>query len=70
AALLLTSVPREFAVWTRLVAMVGALLFAVTSARIFWGDPVLPNSKPLPFYAYPFLVLTFVGWISKLVKES
>lgn len=70
AALLLTSIPREFAVWTRAVALIGAVLFAVTSARIFWGDQIFPTSKPLPFDAYPFLVLTIVGWISKLLKAS
>jgi len=25
---------------------------------------------PLPFYAYPFLVLTFVGWIWSLLREN
>lgn len=70
AALLLTSIPREFAVWTRVVAVIGAVLFAVTSGKIFWGDQILPTSSPLPFYAYPFLVATFVGWILKLLKAS
>ena len=70
AGLLLTSIPREFAVWTRVVAVIGAVLFAVTSAEIFWGNQILPTSRPLPFYAYPFLVLTFVGWILKLQKAN
>lgn len=70
AALLLTSIPREFAVWTRVVAVIGAVLFADTSARIFWGDQILPTSRPWPFYAYPFLVLTFVGWIFKLLRHE
>jgi len=70
AGLLLTSIPHEFAGWTRVVAVIGSVLFAVTSARIFWGGQILPTSRPLPFYAYPFLVLTFVGWIIKLLKAS
>ena len=70
AALLLTSIPREFAVWARMVGIISAILFAVTSARIFWGEQILPTSSPLPFYAYPFLVLTFVGWIFKLLKAD
>jgi hypothetical protein len=70
AALLLTSIPQEFAVWTRLAGIIGAILFALTSARIFWGEQVLPTSTPLPFFAYPFLVLTFVGWIFKLLKTN
>lgn len=68
AGLLLTSVPREFAPWTRLTGSFGAVLFAITAARIFWGEPVLPTSSPLPFFAYPFLVLTFAGWIWSLSR--
>lgn len=70
AALFLTSVPERFAGWTRLAGIVGAILFAITSARIFWGALVLPTTSPLPFFAYPFLVLTFVGWIWFLLKED
>jgi hypothetical protein len=70
AALLLTSVPKEFALWTRLAGTIGALLFAVTSIRIFCGEPLLPISHPLPFFAYPFLVLTFAGWIWTLWKAD
>jgi hypothetical protein len=70
AALLLTSVPKEFAIWIRLVGTVGAILFAITAARIFWGERVLPTTSPLPFYAYPFLVLTFAGWIWTLLKRG
>ena len=69
AALVLTSVPQGFASWTRLVGIIGAILFAITSARIFWGEQVLPVSSPLPFFAYPFLVLTFVGWIWALKTD-
>jgi hypothetical protein len=70
AALLLTSVPKEFASWIRLVGTVGAILFAITAARIFWGEQVLPTASPLPFFAYPFLVLTFAGWIWTLLKRD
>ena len=61
AALLLTGVPREFAVWARLAGVTASILFAITAARIFWGEQVLPTSSPLPFFAYPFLVLAFVS---------
>ena len=70
AALLLTSVPKVFAGWIRLVGTVGAILFAITAARIFWGEQVLPTASPLPFFAYPFLVLTFAGWIWTLLKRD
>ena len=70
AALLLTSVPKEFAVWVRVVGIIGSILFAITAARIFWGEQVLPTSSPLPFFAYPFLVLSFIGWIWTLLKTA
>jgi hypothetical protein len=70
AALLLTSIPKQFVGWARLTGIIGAILFAVTSGRIFWGSPVLPTTSPLPFFAYPFLVLTFVGWIWFLLKKE
>src|SRR5215475_11790126 len=70
AALLLTSIPRQFASWTRVTGIIGAILFAVTAARIFLGGQVLPTSRPLPFFAYPFLVLTFLGWILTLLKAT
>lgn len=63
AGLLLTGIPREFALWARLASVVGAILFAITSARIFWGEMILPITRPLPYFAYPFLVLSFAGWI-------
>ena len=70
AALLLTSIPKEFAIWIRLIGVIGAVLFAITAARIFWGEQVLPTASPLPFFAYPFLVLTFIGWIWTLLKTG
>jgi len=70
AALLLIIVPKEFATWIRLVGTVSAILFAITAARIFWGEQVLPTTSPLPFFAYPFLVLTFAGWIWTLLKRD
>jgi len=33
-------------------------------------EQVLPSSSPLPFYAYPFLVFTFVGWLGHLLKAD
>lgn len=37
--------------------------------KIFWGEPLLPTSAPLPFYAYPFLVMTLISWIWSLLRE-
>src|SRR3989441_7347416 len=57
AALLLTSIPKTFAPWVRLVGVFAAILFVVVAGRIFWDGQLLPTSTPLPFFAYPFLVL-------------
>jgi hypothetical protein len=54
----------------RLLGTVSAILFAIVAARIFWGEQLLPTSSPLPFYAYPFLVMTFMGWIWSLLREK
>ena len=68
AALVLTSVPNKFATWIRVVGAVAALLFGIVAARIFWGEQLLPTASPLPLLGYPFLVLTFVGWIWTLLR--
>src|SRR5215831_16159923 len=70
AALVLTSIPKRFASWIRIVGLVGAALFAIISARIFLGERILPITSPLPFFPYPFLVLTFIGWIWTLLTEK
>jgi hypothetical protein len=70
AGLLLTSAPKEFAAWIRGAGLIAAALFAATSGTIFWGAQTLPTARPLPFFAYPFLVLTFIGWIWTLLKST
>jgi hypothetical protein len=69
-ALLLVSIPKLFALPIRFLGIVSAVLFIATAARIFWGEQLLPTSAPLPTYAYPVLVATFVGWIWTLWREA
>jgi hypothetical protein len=69
-ALLLISIPKLFPIWVRGFGIVASALFLITAARIFWGEQVLPTASPLPFFAYPFLVITFVGWIWALLGEE
>jgi hypothetical protein len=69
AGLLLISVPTTLATWVRVTGVAAAMLFAVVAARIFWGEMLLPTTSPLPFFGYPILVLTFVGWIAALLKR-
>jgi hypothetical protein len=68
--LLLVSIPKEFPVVVRGMGLIAAVLFIITSARIFLGEQLLPTTSPLPFFAYPFLVLTFIGWIWSLLRET
>jgi hypothetical protein len=68
-ALLLISIPKEFALPVRLSGLVSAVLFSVVAGRIFGGEQLLPTSAPLPFFAYPLLVMTFVGWIWSVLRE-
>lgn len=48
--------------------VVASVLFVMTAAKIFLEEQLLPASAPLPFFGYAFLVLTFVGWIWKLLR--
>lgn len=34
----------------------------VSSGGLVVGAALTPLSRPLPFFAYPFLVATLVGW--------
>ena len=62
AALALTSASRGVPVFVRLTGAIGSILFAVTAVRMFGGAALTPLSKPLPFFAYPFLAFTLFGW--------
>ncbi|MBF0278824.1 MAG: hypothetical protein HQM13_13570 [SAR324 cluster bacterium] len=69
AALVLISSSAVFPVVVRLLGFAAAALFAATSLQIFSGIVILPNSSPLPFYAYPVFVAAIFGWIWVLLKE-
>lgn len=66
AGLALISAPRVFPTVVRLLGLATALPFAVVACRIFAGAQITALSQPLPFFAYPALVATFLGWIVAL----
>jgi hypothetical protein len=66
--LILISSTGTFPPIVRLLGFVSALLFATTALRIFGGAEILPTTSPLPFFAYPVFVATFVGWIWTLLR--
>jgi hypothetical protein len=70
AGLLLIGVSNSLVTWIRAVHVVAAVLFAIVAFRIASGDHLIPTSSPLPFFAYPFVVLGFVGWIWTIMKTT
>ena len=70
AALALISAPRQLPGWLRGLGGAAAGLFAITAGRIYAGEALLPTSSPLPFFAYPFLVATLLGWAWMLVRAE
>lgn len=70
AALALIGAAPHFPPWLRLLGGVAAMLFAVTAGRIYAGEVLVPTAKPLPFFAYPFLVFALLGWAWTLLREE
>jgi hypothetical protein len=70
AALVLISAPPQVPWWGRVLGGGAACMFAITAGRIYAGEALLPTSSPLPFFAYPFLVATLLGWAWMLLRES
>jgi hypothetical protein len=59
-----------FPKWSRVTGLVAAALFIVTAVKSAFGDTIVATSAPLPSAGYPFLVLTFVGWIRTLLAPG
>jgi hypothetical protein len=70
AGLALISAPRQMPPWLRMLGAVAAVLFAITAGRIYAGEELLPTSSPLPFFGYPFLVATLLGWAWVLMRPA
>ena len=70
AALLFISLPRVFPLVVRLLGVAAAVMFAATSAQIFYGVALHPKSEPLPSFAYPVFVAAIFGWIWTLWKKG
>lgn len=70
AALFLVSVPRVAALWVRVVGVVAGALFLVVAIQLFLGQTLTALSEPMPFYVYPFLVATLVGWAWERYRDA
>ena len=62
ASFYLLSAPRVAALWVRIAGAIAGSLLLVVALQLFMGAALTPLSKPLPFFAYPFLVATLLGW--------
>ena len=62
ASLILVSASKVMPAWVRGVAIIAGLLFTVVAVQIFAGHALTALSQPLPFFAYPFLAATLIGW--------
>ena len=70
AGLVLINAPATLQMWIRGVGFVAALPFGIVAARIFLGERLLPTSSPLPYFAYPFVVLNFLGRSVTVLKRA
>ena len=70
ASLALVSASDVMPTPVRAVGFIGALLFAVVAVQIFLSGALTPLSRPLPFFAYPFLAATLCGWAWAHVRRS
>lgn len=62
AALALVSTTSLMPVIVRITGIIASLMFAATALATYDGGALDPLSRPLPFFAYPFLVFTLFGW--------
>lgn len=62
AGLALVSTSPVMPIFVRATGAIASMLFALVALQIYGGTALTPLSKPLPFNAYPFLVLTLFGW--------
>ena len=62
AGLALVSLSPAIPKVVRATGAIAATLLAIASAQILAGGLITPLTQPLPFFAYPFLAATLVGW--------
>ena len=62
AALILVSVPKVMPGPVRTLGGLAGFLLGATALQVFAGRNLTPLAEPLPFFAYPLLVLTLIGW--------
>ena len=61
-AIVVASASPLMPAFLRITGAAASVLLAITALRIFGSTALTPLSKPLPFFAYPFLAITLIGW--------
>jgi hypothetical protein len=69
ASLFVISFQKTYPLFIRFTGLLTAVLFSVVAVQIFKGSHLNGLTKPLPFYAYPFFVITIFGWVWTLLRE-
>ena len=69
-ALYLLSAPKLAATWVRIAGAIAGTLFLIVAVRLLLGSALTPLSQPLPYFAYPFLVATLLGWAWERSADS
>ena len=69
-ALFVVSAQRTFPGWLRGTGLVAAVLFAIVAILLFVGGSIHALTRPLPFFAYPFLVITLFGWAWTVARKK
>jgi hypothetical protein len=62
AGLALVSASPVMPAFVRLTGAIAAVLLAITAGKTLLGADLTDLSQPLPFFAYPFLAATLIGW--------
>lgn len=62
AGLALISSATLYGKIVRALGFVAAILLGAVAVQAFAGRPLTALSRPLPFFAYPFLAATLLGW--------
>ena len=70
ASLFVISLQKTYPLFIRITGLLAAVLFSMVAIHIFIGNHLNALTKPLPFYAYPVLVITIFGWAWSVLKEG
>ena len=70
AGMLLVSASSVQPALVRATGAIAAVLLTAAAVLIFCGGELTPLSKPLPFFAFPFLALTLFGWAATHLKND